>query len=364
MNPARELRARYQRDLDERGFVTDPGQRRALDALADLAQRLVEAPPRNRLAGLLRRRRRGPVTGLYLHGGVGRGKTYLMDLFFECLPLQTKRRSHFHRFMQDTHDQLGALGEQSDPLRLIAERVARETRVLCFDEFFVSDIADAMILGTLLEALFERGVTLVATSNVAPQQLYRDGLQRQRFLPAIAAIERHTRVLAIGSGEDYRLRVLEAAEIYHYPLDRQADKNLALYFDELAPDRVRSGVMLQIANRLVSARRAADGVAWFDFAELCTAPRGAADYLELARLYHTVLLSGLPVLGEERNDDARRFIALVDVLYDHRVKLIVSAAAPPHEIYTGERLAFEFERTYSRLIEMQQHDYLASPHLA
>lgn len=356
-----DLRARYERDLRERGFTSEPGQLRAVTALADLTQRLESARPAGLLSGL--RRHRKPERGLYLWGGVGRGKTYLVDLFYECLDIEAKRRSHFHRFMQDTHEQLGSLRDQRDPLRLIGKRIAESTRVLCFDEFFVSDIGDAMILGTLLEALFDHGVTLVATSNVPPSQLYRGGLQRQRFLPAIEQLKTHCAVLNIGAGDDYRLRVLESAEIYHYPLDPDSERNLAQYFADIAPDRVRSGVMLQIANRLIAARRAADGVAWFDFAELCTAPRGAADYLELARLYHTVLLSGVPVLDDTRNDNARRFISLVDVLYDHRVKLIISAAASPTDIYTGERLAFEFQRTESRLAEMQHHDYLALPHL-
>lgn len=358
----RTLRARYESDLHLRGHIADAGQGNALAALERLTRRLVN----NRPAGLLDRlrgARQGATRGLYLYGGVGRGKTYLMDLFFESLPIEAKRRTHFHRFMRDTHEQLGALGEKRNPLELLARRTAGETRVLCFDEFFVSDIGDAMILGNLLRALFRHGVTLVATSNVAPHDLYRDGLQRQRFLPAIDLIENNVEVVDIGEGTDYRLRMLEAAEIYHYPLDCEAETNLAGYFEEIACEDADAAGMLQIANRLIAARRAADGVAWFDFAELCTAPRAAADYLEIARLYHTVLLSGVPVLDDERNDDARRFISLVDVFYDHHVKLIVSAAAPPGETYRGQRLSFEFQRTSSRLHEMQQTAYLALPHL-
>ena len=359
------LTARYQRDMLERKFTIDPGQQAAVAALDELAARLCK----DGHTGLLRQLRKridsavAPEEGLYLWGGVGRGKTYLMDMFFESLPFEEKRRSHFHRFMQDTHEQLGALKETQDPLQLIAKRVAAETRILCFDEFFVSDIGDAMILGNLLAALFGNGVTLVATSNVPPQQLYRDGLQRQRFLPAIELLQRHTRLMSIGEGEDYRLRVLASAEIYHYPLDDTAEQNLMRCLSELAPDQPRSGAMVQIAGRLIASRHSADGVIWFDFNELCTAPRGTADYLEIARLCHTVLLSGVPVLDESRDDDMRRFIGLVDIFYDRRVKLIISAAAAPGQLYTGTRLAFEFTRTRSRLSEMLTTAYLAQPHL-
>lgn len=366
MSFSSELAARYEQDLREREFTPDPGQQRALAALAALGDRLAERPTTGFLSSLKQRFR--PAVdrnqGLYLWGGVGRGKTYLVDLFFDALPITQKRRCHFHRFMQDTHEQLGALEQHQNPLVLIAKRIAADTRVLCFDEFFVSDIGDAMILATLLETLFANGVTLVATSNVAPQDLYYDGLQRQRFLPAIELLQQHTTVMDIGDGADYRLRVLESAEIYLHPPDAGAERKLAQYFADIAPDRVRAGIMLQIANRLIAAKRCADGIAWFDFAELCTSPRSAKDYLELARLYHTVLLSGLPVLNDDRDDDARRFIALVDVLYDHHVKLFISAAAAPCDIYTGQRLAFEYRRTQSRLQEMQHIAYLALPHLA
>ncbi|MDH3646698.1 MAG: cell division protein ZapE [Gammaproteobacteria bacterium] len=355
----------YQRGLIDRGYTADAGQTAAVAALDALGARLCA----ERDSGVLQKLKQRiggpeqPEKGLYLWGGVGRGKTYLMDLFFEMLPIEEKRRSHFHRFMQDTHDQLGALGNTRDPLMLIAKNISAKTRVLCFDEFFVSDIGDAMILGNLLSALFDNEVTLVATSNVPPKHLYRDGLQRQRFLPAIAQLEQHTKVMGIGAGADYRLRVLESAEIYHHPLDDQAEDNLMRYLSELAPDRPVSGEMLQIAGRLIATRRSADGLAWFDFNELCTAPRSPADYLEIARLCHTVLVSGVPVLDAMRDDDMRRFIGLVDVFYDRRVKLIISAAAPPELLYTGDRLAFEYQRTQSRLNEMQATDYLAQPHL-
>ncbi|MBT8136859.1 MAG: AFG1 family ATPase [Gammaproteobacteria bacterium] len=359
------LVARYQRDLDERHFTEDSGQLGAIATLDELGARLAQHQPTSLLENI-RRRLSGPAAperGLYLWGGVGRGKTYLMDLFYELLPFAAKRRSHFHRFMQDIHAQLGALGETRDPLPQIAAGIAAKTRILCFDEFYVADIGDAMILGNLLAALFDNGVTLVATSNVAPHDLYHDGLQRQRFMPAIELLQKHTQVMEIGDGADYRLRVLQSAEIYHSPLDRQAAANLQHYMTALAPDQPRTEAVIEINGRDIATRQRADGVAWFDFDAICTAPRSAADYLEIARLFHTVLLSDIPILDESRDDDMRRFIGLVDVFYDHRVKLILSAAAPPDQLYVGERLAFECRRTRSRLTEMQTTDYLALPHL-
>lgn len=359
---------RYQRDLNDRGYSADPGQSAAVTALDALSTRLQTQSN----AGLLEKLRQriggtDPAiptnAGLYLWGGVGRGKTYLMDLFYETLPFAEKRRSHFHRFIQDTHDKLGELQDKQDPLTLIADSIAKETRVLCFDEFFVSDIGDAMILGNLLAALFANDVTLVATSNVPPADLYRDGLQRQRFLPAIALLEKHTQVMNIGDGADYRLRVLESAEIYHHPLDDQAEQNLLRCFNDISPDRPHDDAMMQIAGRLIATRHSAEGIAWFDFDKLCTAPRSPADYLEIARLCHTVLISGIPILDENRDDDMRRFIGLVDILYDRRVKLIASAVTAPEHLYTGTRLAFEYQRTRSRLSEMQHTAYLAEPHL-
>ncbi|HZX24445.1 MAG TPA: cell division protein ZapE [Woeseiaceae bacterium] len=305
-----------------------------------------------------------PVRGLYLWGGVGRGKTLLMDLFFEELPFEDKLRIHFHRMMRRVHEALKRHGRLEDPLDRVAAEMAADTRVLCFDEFFVSDIADAMILGRLLRALFRRGVTLVATSNLPPSELYRDGLQRQQFLPAIEAIERHCRVFHLDAETDYRLRVLEEAEIYHAPLDEAADRNLARYFRRIASGREESGRTLTIQGRPVRTVRLARGVAWFEFAELCDGPRSQDDYIEIARRYHTVILANVPVFDPSSENQARRFIALVDEFYERRVNLILSAAAPPDELYRGRRLAFEFERTVSRLVEMQSREYLAAPHLA
>ncbi len=357
---------RYQADLQRSGFSYDPAQEEAVRHLQALYEALVSEDsgpkPLGRLLQRLRRPRPEPVRGLYLWGGVGRGKTYLVDTFYESLPFPQKRRLHFHRFMQMVHGELKQLRDQQDPLKLVARRLAPRTRVLCFDEFFVSDIADAMILGGLLEALFDEGVTLVATSNIPPDQLYHDGLQRERFLPAIALIKQHTKVLNVDGGVDYRLRFLERAEIYHVPHDAAAERQLAEDFRQIAGSEGRADATLQVEGRPIKARRLADGVAWFDFDALCDGPRSQTDYIELARLFHTVLLGGIPQLTPERDDQARRFISLVDEFYDRNVKLIMTAAVPATELYAGKRLAFAFERTVSRLQEMQSQEYLARPH--
>ena len=301
--------------------------------------------------------------GFYLWGGVGRGKTFIMDLFFDAIPIQSKTRLHFHRFMEQIHDQLKEFAGQQDPLELIAESMRKHTRLLCFDEFFVTDITDAMILGELLTALFKRGVVLVATSNIPPDQLYANGLQRERFLPAIEQIKQHCQVMNVDSGNDYRLRTLEQAEIYHYPLDEAADKNLQFSFNELGTGEVRKNHELMINHRPIHTIQRADGVAWFEFSDLCQTERNAADYIELSRLYHTVLLANVPTLDDTQNDAVRRLIALVDEFYERQVKLIISAAEPLEKLYTGTAQAFAFERTQSRLIEMQTHHYLSRPHL-
>lgn len=348
-------RARYAADLARPGFKPDPAQAAAVDALQGVYDALVASPPR------LLRQRWKPVPGLYLWGGVGRGKTYLMDRFFAGLPFSRKRRAHFHRFMQWVHARRKAYAQRRDPLILIARELARD-RVLCFDEFFVADVADAMILGRLVGALFEQGVTLVATSNTPPQALYAGGLQREHFLPAIAGIERHCRVLQLDGATDYRLRALERAQIYHHPADASAEAHLARYFHAAAGADDEAAGPLEVNGRAIPVRAAAADVAWFDFAALCEGPRSADDYSEIARCHHTVLLSSLPVLTGDDDNAARRFIALVDEFYDRRVKLIASAAAAPDALYQGRRLAFEFQRTASRLHEMATRAYLAEAH--
>lgn len=352
---------RYRERLGSGDFTPDPAQEAAVETLDTLWNELV-SPGRPSLVDRLKRNRPSVVQGLYLWGSVGRGKTWLMDLFFDSLPFENKTRVHFHRFMQRVHDGLRRAGNVRDPLPSIAADWARTSRVLCLDEFFVSDIADAMLLAGLLDALFQNGVTLVTTSNVEPGDLYRDGLQRAKFLPAIDLLRRNTRVLELGGGTDYRLRILEQSEIFHHPLDEAADAAMAKAFERMAAD-CELNHDIEINGRNFHAQRRGDGVIWFDFDELCGKPTGAIDYIEIARAFYAVVISNVPQLDEEHSDAARRFITLVDEFYDRSVKLLISAETPIDRIYAGKRLAFEFERTRSRLTEMQSHDYLAKPHL-
>ncbi len=358
---------RYQEDLQREDFSHDPAQEHAVLLLQDLFDRLLarRGDGSGGLLGWLRKLRgdvEEPEMGLYFWGGVGRGKTYLVDAFFECLPMRRKMRIHFHRFMQRIHTELGSLEGEKNPLEIVADRLAEEARIICFDEFFVTDIGDAMILGGLMEGLFARGVTLVATSNIEPGKLYENGLQRQRFLPAIALVEKYTRVVNIDAGIDYRLRTLQQAELYHFPLDEGADRSIRESFTRLAPEPGKHWERLEINNRYLTCRCLADDVAWFDFAELCDGPRSQNDYIELARIFHAVLISGVPGFGADKDDQARRFINLVDEFYDRNVKLVLAAARPLLELYSGGQLEFEFQRTISRLQEMQSYEYLAREH--
>ncbi len=348
----------YEALLASGEYRADDEQRKVALALDDLYHRLLQRPSRR----WWQPGRVVPVKGLYLWGGVGRGKTWLMDLFYESLPFDQRLRVHFHRFMARVHAELRQRSQEADPLPEIARGWANQFRVLCFDEFFVSDIADAMLLAGILEALFDRGVTLVATSNIPPRDLYAGGLQRARFLPAIDLIERHTDVLAVGGDTDFRLRLLKRSELYAFPLDGAADRLMTESFERMSADCDLSRV-LRVNERDLLARRRGDGVVWFEFSELCERPRSTLDYIELARAFNTVLLSNVPVMTEETPDAARRFINLVDEFYDRNVKMLISAAAPIDGLYTGSRLEFEFDRTRSRLTEMQSVDYLARPHL-
>lgn len=361
-------RDHYERDLARPGFQADSAQAQAVDLLQALHEELVTRWRAECRSVLVRMKHRvggrRPVQGLYFWGGVGRGKTYLMDIFFDSLPFRRKMRSHFHRFMQRVHAELKKRSGEANPLEAVADELAGEALVICFDEFFVSDITDAMILGSLFEKLFERGVTLVATSNIVPDDLYKDGLQRERFLPAIAVLKRNVQVVNVDSGIDYRLRVLEKAEIFHSPLDAAADEGLERSFRQLAPAMIlcESDCFVEVNERRIPARKLAEDVAWFDFRPLCVEPRSAADYIELARQFHAVLVGNVPRMDAASDDAARRFINLVDEFYDRNVKLILSAAVPVEELYGGGRLTFEFARTRSRLLEMQSHEYLARPH--
>jgi cell division protein ZapE len=397
-----DLRALYSQQIAERGYRADPVQAAIVDRLDDLRTRLITA---RELGTSLVKRWFGalgggpiqaPVRGIYLWGGVGRGKTWLMDLFFQSLPFAEKRRRHFHRFMHDVHAELKTLQQREAPLKVVADRIAEDARVLCFDELFVSDIADAMILGGLFDALFERGVTLVATSNVPPRDLYKNGLQRQRFVPTIELLEENMDVMAVAGATDYRLRRLTQAGTYLPSNASTTLQRLEELFNELSDHDVDAGPVsptsqhplntqpahvvnqsgrpwpgqpaanlgktIEIEGRPIPVVRECGGVVWFDFMAVCSGPRSQEDYIEIARDYQSVIVSDVPVFDSLHEDEARRFIALVDELYDRNVNLIVSAAAQPTELYRGDRIAFQFERTTSRLIEMQSEEYLAREH--
>lgn len=362
---------RYKQDLEKEDFLFDAAQENAVNHLQRLYDDFQMKPLAvsgfkkvlNGWKKVYKKQESKPIKGLYFWGGVGRGKTYLVDTFYESLPFENKTRVHFHRFMHRVHQELKSLSKQSDPLKIIAKKFAGETQIICFDEFFVSDITDAMILGTLFEELFAHNVTLVATSNIIPDELYRNGLQRERFLPAIKLINEHTDIVNVDSGVDYRLRTLEQAEIYHYPLDKQADENLRHYFRQLSGDEGKAGQSIEINNRDLETVLVSDGVIYFDFSVLCESARSQGDYMEISQLYHTVLMANVKQMGADSDDSTRRFIALVDEFYERNVKLIISAEQPLEELYSGGRLAFEFKRCLSRLQEMQSHDYLASEHL-
>ncbi|MGI5308012.1 cell division protein ZapE [Rheinheimera sp. WS51] len=358
---------KYQQDLTRDDFQYDASQEYAVKQL----QRLYDDYCNSRLDTpswwqrfISKSKPSEPLLGLYFWGGVGRGKTYLVDTFYQSLPTKRKLRIHFHRFMHRVHQELKNYAGQSDPLEKVADTFKQEADILCFDEFFVSDITDAMILGTLLQALFARGITLVATSNIEPDGLYRNGLQRARFLPAIALINKHTQIVNVDSGIDYRLRTLEQANIYHYPANQQAEANLKQYFLALSTEPQRYQVQVDVANRQLQAKAEADGVIWFNFSELCETARSQYDYMELSRCYHTVLVSNVKQMGRQNDDVARRFIAMVDEFYERQVKLIMSAELALESLYQDGILNFEFKRCISRLQEMQSHEYLAKQHLA
>src|SRR6218665_1352407 len=357
---------RYQADLKRPDFFHDAAQETAVRHLQRLYDDLVAAEKNKPglFGKLLGKKNQDPVKGLYFWGGVGRGKTYLVDTFFEALPFKEKTRTHFHRFMKRVHEDLTGLSGEKNPLQVIAKRYAAETRVICFNEFFVSDITDAMILATLMEELFKNGVSLVATSNIVPDGLYKDGLQRARFLPAIELLKVHTVIVNVDSGVDYRLRALEQAELYYWPLNEGAEVSLNKSFVSLVPDCVQAQVdeVLMIENRGIRARKVCDDVAWFEFRELCDGPRSQNDYIELAKIFHAILISDVEQMGVNEDDLARRFINLVDEFYDRNVKLIISAAVELKDLYTGGRLNFEFQRTLSRLLEMQSHEFLSRAH--
>ncbi|MDE9443222.1 AFG1 family ATPase [Xenorhabdus bovienii] len=316
-----------------------------------------------RLFGGLSTEQPRPVQGLYMWGGVGRGKTWLMDMFFQSLPTDRKLRLHFHRFMLRVHEELTALQGHENPLDVIADGFKAQTDVLCFDEFFVSDITDAMILGTLLEALFKRGIALVATSNIPPDELYRNGLQRTRFLPAIEQIKKYCDVMNVDAGIDYRLRTLTQAHLYLTPLSEDNRQEMHRMFQRLAGREGEPNPVLEINHRSMPAISSVDGVLAINFKTLCEDPRSPLDYIALSKLYHSVLLHDTPAMTALDESAARRFLALVDEFYERHVKLIINAETPMERIYQGELLTFEYRRCLSRLQEMQSEEYLKLPHL-
>ncbi|EIG9087687.1 AFG1 family ATPase [Serratia marcescens] len=367
--------SRYQQALDAGEYQADEVQRRAVAQLDRIYQALLQKPVASAPAGGLRGKLsrllgkggetapQRPVQGLYMWGGVGRGKTWLMDMFFHSLPGDRKMRLHFHRFMLRVHEELTELQGRENPLEIVADGFKAETDVLCFDEFFVSDITDAMLLATLLQALFARGITLVATSNIPPDDLYRNGLQRARFLPAIDLINEYCDVMNVDAGIDYRLRTLTQAHLYLTSLNDQTRATLDRMFVKLAGKAGEDAPVLQINHRPLQAIRSVDGVLAVDFHTLCEESRSQLDYIALSRLYHSVILYNVQVMGPLKENTARRFLALVDEFYERHVKLVIGAEASMFEIYQGERLKFEYQRCLSRLQEMQSEEYLKLPHL-
>ncbi len=358
----------YQALLDGNEIVEDLNQRKVVQALQVLHDELSSENPEDSTiidrftTFLSRKSNTRSIQGLYIWGGVGRGKTFLMDLFFSNLHFQDKLRLHFHRFMEQAHKMLKNYRDQPDPLKLVAKEFSDKAKVLCFDEFFVNDIGDAMILAGLLEGLFENNVALIATSNVEPSLLYKDGLQRERFLPTIELLQQHTKIIHLDGEIDHRFEFLQKNDLYNSPIDVDSHDWLEHSFLNLATERSNeSWEKLKINDREIQSIRHAEGIAWFDFKELCDGPRNASDYIAIAREFNTVLLSHVPIFNG-KDDQARRFITLIDEFYDRNVKLILSAEATPDKLYIGSRLSAEFERTSSRLIEMQSHEYLEKQH--
>ncbi|HEM8688521.1 TPA: AFG1 family ATPase [Citrobacter koseri] len=366
--------SRYLQALNDGSHQPDDVQKDAVNRLESIYQALIaKTPPAPQTGGLMARfgkllgkrepSANAPVRGLYMWGGVGRGKTWLMDLFYHSLPGERKQRLHFHRFILRVHEELTALQGQTDPLEIIADRFKAETDVLCFDEFFVSDITDAMLLGGLMKALFARGITLVATSNIPPDELYRNGLQRTRFLPAIDAIKAHCDIMNVDAGVDYRLRTLTQAHLWLSPRNDETQQQMDKLWLALAGAKRENAPTLEVNHRPLPTMGVENQTLAVSFITLCVDARSQHDYIALSRLFHTVLLFDVPVMTPLMESEARRFIVLVDEFYERHVKLVVSADAPLYEIYQGERLKFEFQRCLSRLQEMQSEEYLKRSHM-
>ncbi|MDO5652008.1 MAG: cell division protein ZapE [Moraxella sp.] len=353
---------RYEAALATGEFSKDDVQAQAMHYLDTLYHEIVNAKEGGAgFFGLFKSKPASPK-GLYMWGGVGRGKTWMMDMFYDSLPIEQKMRQHFHHFMQRVQSELIKLQGQANPLQKVAEIIHAEARVICFDEFFVSNVSDAMILGDLFSMLFDKGVTLVATSNIAPDGLYKNGIHRDRFLPAIAQVQKHTTVMNIDAGIDYRLRLLKQAKLYSYPLAAETDNWLCERFDTLAGQQTIKTDAITVAGREVLVNKRTETILFAEFRALCMQPRSASDFIELANNYSTVLVDNVPFLSDTLMDPTRRFIYLVDEFYDRKVKLLIRAEQSIIELYQGEKLAFEIERTRSRLLEMQSEEYLEQPH--
>jgi cell division protein ZapE len=355
------VREVYEAELKARGYASDPAQLRGIEALERCATEWSQYKEQRSNAFKKLINRPAIPRGVYMHGGVGRGKSFLMDCFFQAVTVVRKTRLHFHEFMREVHRELAELQGTVNPLDALGARMAKRYRLICFDEFHVADITDAMILHRLLSALFDNGVGFVTTSNFKPDDLYPNGLHRDRLLPAIALLNEKLDVISVDNGTDYRRRTMEQVKLYHAPLGADADREMNEAFTRLAESHDEDAT-LHIEHREIRARRKAGGVVWFDFATLCGGPRSQNDYLEIATQFHTVLLSDVPRMSARNASEARRFTWLVDVLYDRRVKLILSAAVPPEALYTEGPLAHEFPRTVSRLNEMQSAEFLALEH--
>jgi cell division protein ZapE len=373
MSQSKSPQAVYQQLLDSQQFQPDPQQHRVLAELQLRHEWLLQQAAAGKMLRRWWRRLSGTAShttattelskrGLYIWGGVGRGKTWLLDLFFDCLPVGTGQRMHYHHFMNQVNQRLQVFGADRNPLPKVADDLLGTATVLCLDEFFVNDIGNAMLLGGLLQRLFERGVMLVTTSNVPPQDLYRNGLQRARFLPSIALLEQHCQIVELGGEQDYRLRQLQQMPLYLFPDSVANREQLRKRFFNMAAGGVRESTALQLNGRVLNTLYCAHSQVWIDFDSLCREPRSGRDYLELASEFSSVFVSGLPQMDDEDIDAVRRFIDLVDAFYDQKVKLIMTAEDDIDSIYQGQRLAFEFRRTRSRLREMQSSDYLAAAH--
>ncbi|MFW1858449.1 cell division protein ZapE [Acinetobacter defluvii] len=352
---------RYAQALSSGQFLPDEAQAQAVHELDRVWQELIHRYKASKKAFRRFRRQTSPK-GVYMWGGVGRGKTWLMDQFYDSIPFRRKTRMHFHHFMQFVHKELNKLSGQRNPLDLVADQIYKDAVVICFDEFFVSNVTDAMILSDLFQKLFSRGITLIATSNIAPDGLYKNGIHRDRFLPTIEMVKKNCVVLNVDAGVDYRLRVLKQAQLFKSPLNEANSAWMAERFKALVSSQVVFKDPIMINNRVVQTLGHTEDVLWCDFSELCMKPRSPSDFIEIANIYNTVLVSNVPHLNDFLSEGTRRFIYLVDEFYDRGVKLLLTSADTIIEIYEGEKLAFEIERTRSRLLEMQSDDYLQSEH--